>query len=533
MDLAEFETLYPHRGLPAGAEVCRVAPSPTGLPHIGTALQAVIDRAVASQSGGVFILRIEDTDRKRQVAGAVDEIIAALTWLGITPDEGPQLGGDYGPYVQSERLPLYQAAANWLLAHGHAYRCFCSPERLEEARRRQEAAGLPPRYDRHCRFISPDDVELQLAEGKPFVVRLAVPDDRQIRFHDEVRGDIIFDSNLVDDQVLLKSDGFPTYHLAVVVDDHLMHVTTAVRGEEWISSTPKHIVLYDAFGWEMPRTIHTPLLRDAARRKLSKRSGDTSIGWFRVQGYLPEGFRNFLTRTIWTHPDNKDIYTWREFVERFSVSGLRATAPVADTDLLDFINGQYIRALSPEALYEVTREWLEYAQAQAQQSETQSLTFELSGKSKVSVRVGLEEIEAFAASFVRDPTYTQRVLSLEPERYKKLCDLLVQTRLFYPDLFTPVSRDRLVKSLGTATQARTALLAYLESDRPGEPHEQWETHTRALAEQVGVKAGKLFMTLRVALTGAEQTPPLYDIIHVIGETEVRRRIEQALSALGE
>jgi glutamyl-tRNA synthetase len=533
MDLTAFEKRYPPRpGLPTSAEVSRVAPSPTGRPHIGTALQGVIDRAIASQSSGVFLLRIEDTDRKRLVPGAVDEIIAALRWLGIAPDEGPELGGAYGPYVQSERLPLYQSAAGWLLAHGHAYRCFCTSARLDEVRRTQQAAGLPPRYDRHCRLIAPDDVERQLAAGKPFVVRLAVPDDRQIRFHDEQRGDIIIDSNLVDDQVLLKSDGFPTYHLAVVVDDHFMHVTTAVRGEEWISSTPKHILLYDAFGWQMPRIIHTPLLRDADRRKLSKSTGDTSIGWFRMQGYLPDGLRNFLTRLIWTHPDEKDIYPWLEFVERFSLSALRATAPVADTDLLDFINGQYIRMLAPEALYQATCEWLQHVHAEAYQSQAQAVTFELSGKGEFSVSASVEDLQLFAAAFTRDPAYTQRVLTLEPERYKKLCDMLVQTRLFFPDLFTAARRDQLVKPLGDPAQARAVLAAYGDGAEAGESHEQWERRVRTLAEQVGAKVGKLFMTLRIALTSSEQTPPLYDIIGVIGEDEARRRIELALRTLG-
>jgi glutamyl-tRNA synthetase len=279
------------------------------------------------------------------------------------------------------------------------------------------------------------------------------------------------------------------------------------------------------------RTIHTPLLRDADRRKLSKRTGDTSIGWFRLQGYLPDGFRNFITRLIWTHPDWRDIYSWSEFVELFSISGLRATAPVADNHLLDFINGQYIRLLAPEALYQATHEWLQYVHAQAQQSEAQAVTFELSGKGDVSVSVSVEDLQMFVAAFSRDPAYTQRVLALEPERYKKLCDILVQTRLFYSNLFTPARRDQLVKPLGDPAKARAALAAYCDGAEPSEPHEQWERRVRALAEQVGAKAGKLFMTLRIALTSSEQTPPLYDIIDVIGEAEARRRIELALRAL--
>lgn len=528
MDLTAYETLYPPRdGLPAGAEVARVAPSPTGRPHIGTALQGIIDRAMATRSGGVFILRIEDTDRARLVHGAVEEIIAALTWLGIPPDEGPDLGGDYGPYVQSERLPIYQAAANWLVDHGHAYRCFCTPERLEQVRQAQQAAGKPPMYDRHCRAIPPSEAAGCAKAGESFVIRLAMPDNRQILFHDELRGDIIFDSNLVDDPVLLKSDGFPTYHLAVVVDDHLMRVTTAVRGEEWISSTPKHIVLYEAFGWQMPPTIHTPLLRDAERRKLSKRTGDTAVAAFRTQGYLPEGFRNFLTRIIWTHPDGKDVYPWEEFVRVFSAAGLRSSAPVADMDLLDFINGQYLRALSPSELYETMRAWLEYLVEQ-----NQDITFALSGKGERTVDVTPRHLWAYVAAFTKDPDYSQRVLALEPERYKKLGDVLVQTRLFFADFFTAPAAEALAKPAGDPAQARTLIETYVAESAPGEDHETWEARVRALAERLGVKAGKAFMTLRIALTGAEQTPPLYDIVQVLGPDETRRRLDLALAALG-
>ncbi|HEX6797983.1 MAG TPA: glutamate--tRNA ligase [Ktedonobacterales bacterium] len=528
MDPHEYEALYPPRtGLPDGAQVTRVAPSPTGRPHIGTALQGAIDRAAASQAGGVFILRIEDTDRTRLVPEAVADIIAALAWLGIAPDEGPALGGNYGPYVQSERLPIYQAAAEWLVAHGHAYRCFCTPQRLEAVRQAQQKAGQPTMYDRHCRTLAPSEVAQRLAAGEPSVIRLAMPANRSIAFADALRGTITFDSNLVDDQVLIKSDGFPTYHLAVVVDDHFMRVTTALRGEEWISSTPKHIVLYEAFGWQMPRIVHTPLLRDLERHKLSKRSGDTSIAWFRTQGYLPDGFRNYLTRLTWTHPDGKDVYPWDEFVRLFSVEALRATAPVADMDLLDFINGQYLRALTPAELYATMRTWLEYVAAREGPT-----TFELSGKGDRGVSLTPEEVWAYIAAFTKGPAYSQRVLALEPERYKKLGDVLATTRLFYADLFAAPSAAQLAKPLGDGAQARALLDAYRGGTRPDEEtHEQWEARVRALAEQMGVKAGKAFMTLRIALTGSEQTPPLYDIVRVLGPDETGRRLALALAAL--
>ncbi|HEU5440051.1 MAG TPA: glutamate--tRNA ligase family protein, partial [Ktedonobacterales bacterium] len=307
----------------------------------------------------------------------------------------------------------------------------------------------------------------------------------------------------------------------------LMRVTTTVRGEEWISSTPKHIVLYEAFGWQMPPTIHTPLLRDAERRKLSKRTGDTAIAAFRTQGYLPEGFRNFLTRTIWTHPDGKDVYPWEEFVRFFSAAGLRSSAPVADMDLLDFINGQYLRALSPSELYETMRAWLEYLVEL-----DQDVSFALSGKGERMVNVTPRELWAYVAAFTKDPDYSQRVLALEPERYKKLGDALVQTRLFFADLFTAPAAEALAKPAGDTAQARALIETYVAESVPGEDHETWEARVRALAERLGVKAGKAFMTLRIALTGAEQTPPLYDIVQVLGPDETRRRLDLALAALG-
>src|SRR5947209_1278606 len=323
--LDELERRYPARDLPPGAEVVRVAPSPTGKPHIGTALQAVIDYALASKTEGVFILRIEDTDQTRLVPGAVEEIIDALDWLGVPADEGPGAGGDYGPYVESRRLPDYRIVADWLVEHDHAYLCFCTPERLARVREAQAAAKQPPRYDRHCRNLTIEERRQRLEAGETPVVRLAMPLEGTIVYHDPVRGDIEFDAAEQDDQVLLKSDGFPTYHLAAMVDDHLMRVTTVVRGEEWISSTPKHLTLFRAMGWEPPVIVHTPLLRDAQGRKLSKRSGDTSVSWYRAQGYLPEGFRNFLTRLVWVHPDDQDVYPYEDFIEGMQVHDLPKT----------------------------------------------------------------------------------------------------------------------------------------------------------------------------------------------------------------
>jgi glutamyl-tRNA synthetase len=529
LSLAQYESLYPPRDLPPGAEVTRVAPSPTGRPHIGTALQAVVDRALADKTGGRFILRIEDTDRKRLDDRAVHEILAALEWLGIAPDEGPEKGGAYGPYVQSERLPIYQAAAEWLLEQGYAYRCFCTPERLEAMRLAQQAVGGTPMYDRHCRNLDPEVARRRAEAGEQCVIRLIVPDEAEFRFQDPLRGEIVFDSRQVDDQVLLKSDGFPTYHLAVVVDDHFMRVTTAIRGEEWISSTPKHLLLYRYFGWEMPRIVHTPLLRDASRRKLSKRSGDTSIEWYRNQGYLPEGFRNFLTRIIWAHPEEKDVYPYEEYVRLFQIEQLSKAGPVADRDLLDFINGQYLRELDPGQFYEALDALLARIEAQGEGVVIEEGT----KQGRVAHELSAEEVSRFAAAFRRDPDYSRRVLTLEPERFKKLGDFVLQYAFFLPDLYAPPSPEALAKQMGSAEAAAAMLRTYLEQYDFADGHEQWEAKIRQQAEGAGVKAGKLFMTLRLALTGAERTPPLYEVTQILGADEVRRRLQLTLEALTE
>ncbi|MHB0877761.1 MAG: glutamate--tRNA ligase [Anaerolineae bacterium] len=527
MTLNEYESTYPPRQLPAGAEVTRVAPSPTGRPHIGTAFQALIDRALADQTGGLFLLRIEDTDRKRLVEEAVGDILSSLEWLNVIPDEGPHVGGAYGPYTQSERLPLYQTAARWLVEQGHAYYCFCTPERLESVRQEQMAAGQQLMYDRHCACLPTAEAEERLARGEKAVIRMRVPENTRISFIEPLRGEISFDSAMVDDQVLLKSDGFPTYHLAVVVDDHFMRITTAVRGEEWVSSAPKHLLLYQYFGWQVPRILHTPLLRDASRRKLSKRTGDISIEAFRAQGYLREGFRNFLSRIIWAHPEEKDIYSYEEFVRLFSVGSLSKAAPVADYDLLDFIDGQYLRQLGPAALYDEVVAWLEWLLRRGE-----AVAFdEVKKGERVPRPVSPEELQRFAAAFSLDRAYSEKVLTLEPERFKKLSDIVLQYSLFFPALFGAADPDLLAKPLAGAEATAAMLHAFVESYSDADAHEVWETKVRQQADAAGTKPRHLFMAIRIAVTGSEQTPPLFEIMQILGRDEVERRIALSLKAL--
>jgi glutamyl-tRNA synthetase len=525
LTLDDYERRYPPRQLPPGAEVGRVAPSPTGRPHIGTALQAVINRGLATKTHGVFMLRIEDTDRARLVPGAVQEIIESLRWLGVEPDEGPATGGAYEPYEQSQRLPIYKAAADQLVAAGHAYHCFCSAERLETVRNAQMAEGRPMRYDGLCRSLDAAEVAGRLEAGRPSVIRMRIPADEAITFEDMARGAITIASDQVDDAVIMKSDGFPTYHLAVVVDDHFMHVTTVVRGEEWISSTPKHLLLYRQLGWTPPRFLHTALLRDASGRKLSKRSGDTSIGYFREQGILPEAFRNFLTRVVWFHPDSKDVYEFSDFVSFFELSRLSVSGPVVDAALLLHINSLYIRRFDADALFACVVDHLQLLTERG-------TPFTDSFEGGTGVTIAPEELKTFVAAFVSDPAKARRILSLEPERFKRLTDVLIQGRMYYEEFFTPPADGAIAGQMGGAAAAQ----AFLEDmcakhDDLVPSKETWDAYVRGQAGALGLKPGKLFMALRLAITGTQMSPPLFEILHVLGSDEVRRRLRLALDRL--
>jgi len=328
----------------------RIAPSPTGIAHVGTAWMSMFDLALAHQSGGQFLVRIEDTDRTRFVEGAEEKIYEAFEWLGITYDEGGQKGGHYGPYKQSERLDIYRQYIDQLVTAGHAYPCFCTAERLTEMREHQRQAGQLSKYDRRCRNLSFEEVKQKVTAGEPHVIRLKAPDEGVVGWTDAIRGWVEFGAAAIDDQVLLKSDQFPTYHFAVVVDDHLMKITHVLRGEEWISSTPKHLLLYQGFGWEPPVFAHMPLIRNADKSKLSKRKNDVSILSYKEKGYLPEALLNFIALLGWSHPQNEEIFSFTEFLEVMSLERIQKTGPVFDTKKLDWMNGIYIRQLSADEL---------------------------------------------------------------------------------------------------------------------------------------------------------------------------------------
>ncbi|MCX7956194.1 MAG: glutamate--tRNA ligase, partial [Patescibacteria group bacterium] len=321
----------------------RIAPSPTGEDlHVGSIAVGLMNYAWAKKNNGQFIVRIEDTDRKRLVEGAEEKILATLDLIGLIPDESPKKGGFYGPYRQSERLEIYKKYADELINKGFAYYCICTSERLEVLRKEQMLKKQVPKYDRYC-LNHQDEVIKKIKNGEKYVVRLKVPENQEIVVDDIVRGKVKFNTKDIDDQVLLKSDGFPTYHLAVVVDDYLMKITHVIRGEEWLPSTPKHIILYQAFGWKIPFYAHIPLLRNPDRSKLSKRRNPVWASWYLTQGILPEALLNYLALMGWSHPEQKEIFSLDEYVKVFDLKDIQKTAPIFDPVKLEWMNGEYIR----------------------------------------------------------------------------------------------------------------------------------------------------------------------------------------------
>ena len=321
----------------------RIAPSPTGEPHVGTAYISLFNYAFAAEHGGQFVLRIEDTDQKRSTAKSEKAILDALRWTGLSWDEGPDVGGDYGPYRQSERAEIYQTHCETLIDSGHAFRCFCSAQELDAMRAEQMAAKQTPRYDGRCSHLSAAEVDARNARGEESVVRMRVPTDGDCVFSDRLRGDIRIPWSQVDMQVLMKADGLPTYHLANVVDDHLMKITHVIRGEEWLPSAPKHQLLYQYFGWDMPELCHLPLLRNPDQSKLSKRKNPTSILFYRDQGYLPEALLNYLGRMGWSMPDEREQFTLSEMVEAFDIDRVSLGGPIFDLEKLTWLNGQWLQ----------------------------------------------------------------------------------------------------------------------------------------------------------------------------------------------
>jgi glutamyl-tRNA synthetase len=476
----------------------RVAPSPTGDPHVGTAYMALFDMAFAHRHGGQFVLRIEDTDQNRYVDTAEQNIFDMLHWAGLSWDEGPDVGGPYGPYRQSERLHIYGEYVDSLIQGGHAYRCWCSPERLERNRQEAQKHKEPPKYDRICLGKTEEERRALGETSERSVVRMLVPLEGVTAFEDLIRGRIEFENRLIDDQVLLKSDGFPTYHLAVVVDDYLMRVSHVTRGEEWISSTPKHVLLYQWLGLPMPTFAHFPLLRNENRSKISKRKNPWStLGWFREQGFLPEALLNFLALMGWSMPDGREVFTLQEFIENVDLTRISPTGPIFDLNKLDWLNGHYIRQLSLSELAERVRPFLE------------------------------------RAGIVPNDPPLEAVLPLIHERLKRLGEAPELLGFFYAN--QPTYDDKLLVPKGLDRATAASLLAEATSvvaDAPSFDHATLEAGLRDLATNRGVKTGQLFMSLRVASTFSNVSPPLFETMEALGRERVLERLSVATGRLG-
>jgi glutamyl-tRNA synthetase len=496
--------------------VTRVAPSPTGDPHVGTAYIALFDLLAARSTGGRFILRIEDTDQTRYSETSEQQIIESLRWLDLGYDEGPDVGGPNGPYRQSERTAIYREHVELLLAGGTAYRCFCSEERLTEMRHEQRARKAPPGYDGLCRGLLPEDVAQRLDDGVPFVVRLKVPKDRAVRFHDELRGPIEIEGRTIDDQVLLKSDGYPTYHLANVVDDHLMEVNEVIRAEEWITSTPKHILLYEAFGWTAPRFRHMPLLRNSDRSKISKRKNPTSLIWYKENGYLPEALVNFLALMGYSLPDGQEVFTRAELEATYDASRISASGPVFDLDKLNWLNGEHIRRLDPDDLAERLRAHLAYRLERdlpAREGHDDAVV------AWIASQGGIEAPPVLALIRRAVPITQERIKTLDEWSQLSRC-LFLGARVRYAlDDLVPKNREQgeTHDVLGLVRQGLSALATW---DLAG-----IEGCLRGLVPTTGWKPRELFQSVRVATTGSTISPPLFETLEILGRETTLSRLD--------
>lgn len=457
----------------------RIAPSPTGEVHIGTLRTALYDYALAKKFGGQFILRIEDTDQKRYVPGSDDRMLEVFKQFGLMWDEGP--------YIQSQRTEIYQKYIQELLASGHAYYCFCSEDRLKSLRETQKAAKKIPKYDRHCLNLSPTEIKDKLSVSEPFVIRMKVPDNETIVFQDLVRGTVKFNTNDVDDQVLIKSNGIPTYHFAVVVDDHLMNITHVFRGEEWLPSVPKHVLLYRYFGWEVPSHAHLSLFLDPSHPgKMSKRFGTVSAQGFLEEGYLPDAMINFLMLLGWNPGTEQEIYSLDEFVKAFEIEKLNKKPAVFDRKKLDYFNGLYIRQKSNDQLFPYFKKFLPQATDE-----------------QINILVPVLK-----------------------ERLVKFGDLPEALKFIFED----ISYDKnLLLKKGTSSELATEML--LETKEMLADFSDLQNRFLKLVEDNSWNKGEYFMVLRVAICGSDFTPPVVDCLPALGKDNALRKIDIALSLL--
>ena len=473
----------------------RFAPSPTGYLHVGGLRTALYNYLFAKRNNGTFVLRIEDTDRNRFVEGAVENLIKALNWAGLNYDEGPEVGGNFGPYLQSERLDIYKKYADELIEKGKAYYCFCTPERLKSLKEEQEKQKLPQaKYDKHCLHLSKEEIASNLVAGIAKVVRLNVEPNHTIKFDDIIREHVEFESNNVDDQVLIKSDGYPTYHLANVVDDHLMKITHVIRGEEWLSSTPKHVLLYDAFGWERPIFAHLPLLLNPDKSKLSKRQGDVAVEDYRDKGYLKEALINFVALLGWNAGDDKEFYYMDELIGNFSLERVNKSGAVFDLQKLNWLNAEHLRKKSDSELLEMLK------------SEKQKSKFKNGNYSDKFLLLIIQSMKE-RVSFIKEFMDTCAYFYEEPTEYEQKA---VEKN------WKPETPDQLIKLKEE----------FAKLSNPAK--EEYEYSLTKVSEELNVGKGKLIHPLRLAVSGQSTGPGMFDLLFILGRDEVVKRIEAAV-----
>ena len=473
----------------------RFAPSPTGYLHVGGLRTALYNYLFAKRNNGKFILRIEDTDRNRYVEGAVENLIKVLKWAGLNYDEGPEVGGNFGPYLQSERLDIYKKYADELIEKGKAYYCFCTPERLKSLKEEQEKQKLPQaKYDKHCLHLSKEEIASNLVAGIAKVVRLNVEPNHIIKFDDIIREHVEFESNNVDDQVLIKSDGYPTYHLANVVDDHLMKITHVIRGEEWLSSTPKHVLLYDAFGWERPIFAHLPLLLNPDRSKLSKRQGDVAVEDYRDKGYLKYALINFVALLGWNAGDDKEFYYMDELISSFSLERVNKAGAVFDLQKLNWLNAVHLRNKTNEELLLLLKD-------EIQMSKFKNQTY--SDEFLILIIGAMKERVSFIKEFIDTCTYFYEV----PTEYEQKA---VEKN------WKPETPNHLIKLKEE----------FVSLNNPTK--EDFEHALAKVSEGLNVGKGKLIHPLRLAVSGQSTGPGMFDLLFILGKDEVVKRIEAAV-----
>jgi glutamyl-tRNA synthetase len=470
----------------------RIAPSPTGDPHVGTAYIALFNLAFARQVGGKFILRIEDTDQTRSTSESEQTILDSLRWLGLDWDEGPDVGGEYGPYRQSERRDIYAKYAQQLIDDGHAFRCYLTSEELDGIRAQRREQGLPAAMQQSALAL-PEAEQLTREEaGAPFVVRMKIPSEGVCEFNDMLRGKIEIDWSMVDAQILLKSDGMPTYHLANVVDDHLMKITHVLRGEEWINSAPKHQLLYKYFNWEMPTLCHMPLLRNPDKSKLSKRKNPTSILYYQRMGYLPEGLLNYLARMGWSMPDEREKFSRQEMFENFDIQRVSLGGPIFDQTKLSWLNGLWIRE---------NLNTLEFA----------------------------KEYQKWALN----PEYLMQMIPLLQQRVEKFSDVAPLASFFLSGMLDLTEEDFKHKSLSIDDTRKILQFAVWRLDT----HNQWDKDSlfntiKQLADSMDLKIRDFLAPLFIAVAGTNQTVSIMDSMSILGPDMTRARLRHALNTLG-